>query len=288
MARIEHILANQTASLSSLLAQTLSLSAEETKNLLWLGAIYCDKNRLKCPENQQDPVIEQGTYLRVHREPKRFPLNPESLRDRIIDETENFLLINKPAGLPVHPTLDNQQENALTAFENILGRKLYVTHRLDVGTSGLLVFAKNSAEQSRINILFEQSQVRKIYRATVHGVDLPVGLVTHYMKPSDRAPRLVVPAEAQGQISGWLQCRLQILDCEETFANHSEVLIELLTGRTHQIRAQLGEMGFPILGDQMYGSPVTLGNGDEWALQCASLQFVDAEGQLKSYSLPKI
>jgi 23S rRNA pseudouridine1911/1915/1917 synthase len=287
MARIEHILANQTASLSSLLAASLSLSADETKKLLWLGAIYCDKSRMKCSENQQDPVIEQGSYLRVHMQPKRFRLHPEKLRERIVDETENFLVINKPAGLPVHPTLDNQQENVLTAFENILGRKLYVTHRLDVGTSGLLLFAKKPAEQSRINVLFENSQVRKIYRATVHGVGLPLGLVTHYMKPSDRAPRVVIPAEAQGQISGWQQCRLKILDSEETFANHSEILIELLTGRTHQIRAQLGEMGFPILGDQMYGSPVLLGDGNEWALQCASLQFADAEGLLKSYSLFK-
>jgi 23S rRNA pseudouridine1911/1915/1917 synthase len=285
MARIEHILTDQTASLSSLLAKQLSLSKEKTEQLLWLGAIYENKLRLKCPKNQQDPIIQAGTYLRVHLQPRRFSLDLEHLKTRVLDETEDLVVIDKPAGLPVHPTLDNQRENALAAFGEILGRRLFITHRLDVGTSGLLLFAKTAAEQSRLNILFEKSQVRKIYRAVVHGVDVPVGLVTHFMKPSERAPRVVVPNEVPGQTPGWLPCRMKILTSEEVFAQHSELLIELLTGRTHQIRAQLAEMGFPIRGDQMYGSPVVLGDGNEWTLQCASLQFADARGELKSYSL---
>jgi len=286
MARIEHILTNQTASLSSVLSQNLGLSPKQTENLLWLGAIYGNKERLKCSQNQQiDPLIESGTYLRVHVEPKRFPLDLETLRGRIVAETDDFLVANKPGGLPVHPTLDNIQENLLTGLQNILDRQIFITHRLDVGTSGLLLLAKTQAEQSRINILFQNSQVKKIYRATVHGVNLPLGEVTHYMKPSDRSPREVQPFTAQGQISGWQLCKLRILDQEEVFANHSEVVIELLTGRTHQIRAQFGQMGFPILGDQMYGSPVVLGDGREWALQCAKLQFPDAAGLLKSYSV---
>jgi 23S rRNA pseudouridine1911/1915/1917 synthase len=294
MARIEHILANQTASLSSLLWQNLGLRPEQTAKLLWLGAIYCNKERLKCSQTQQnaasaptslDPVIENGAYLRVHLEPKRFPLNLDILRDRIVAETDDFLVINKPSGLPVHPTLDNTQENLVAGFQTILRRPLFVTHRLDVGTSGLLLLAKNQQEQSRINILFQNSQVRKMYRATVHGVKLPLGEITHYMKPSDRAPREVQAASALGQTPGWQICQLRILTQEEVFANHSEIEIELLTGRTHQIRAQLAQMGFPILGDQMYGSPSILGDGSEWDLQCSSLQFPDGHGVLKSYSL---
>lgn len=287
MARIEHILANQTASLSSLLWENLGLLPEQTAKLLWLGAIYCNKERLKCSQTQQN--IEKGAYLRVHMEPKRFPLHLDILRDRIVAETDDFLVINKPSGLPVHPTLDNSRENLVAGFQMILDRPLFVTHRLDVGTSGLLLLAKNQAEQSRINILFQNSQVRKVYRATVHGVKLPLGEITHYMKPSDRAPREVQAVSAlslelgQGPNPGWQICKLRILTQEEVFANHSEITIELLTGRTHQIRAQLSQMGYPILGDQMYGSPSILGDGSEWDLQCSSLQFPDAQGVPQSY-----
>jgi 23S rRNA pseudouridine1911/1915/1917 synthase len=293
MARIEHILTNQPHTLSDLLDRHLKLNPEQTFHLLWLGSIYLDKKRLKCTQTEQwNPLIPSGSYLRVHREPKRFPLSLEQLRTGKIDEDENLLVVDKPAGLPVHPTLDNQQENLLRGWEAILQRPLFITHRLDVGTSGLLLLAKNPREQSRLNRIFQEGQVKKIYQATVHcsacssgQQELPLGEIRHWMKPGVRAPRKVLPFEVTSKPDEGLICRMRILRWSRPAADQATATIELLTGRTHQIRAQLSQLGFPIWGDRLYGSSVNTGAIEQWSLRCVSLSFPDTDGKLRHYSL---
>jgi 23S rRNA pseudouridine1911/1915/1917 synthase len=233
--------------LVDVLTRHLSKSASDIEFLLSFGSIYVKGQR--CLENTQ---IESGIYVRVHQNPRRFPIEQFRWPEQKVFENENLIVINKPAGLPVHPTVDNTQENLVALLEKTLQYEVFVTHRLDVATHGLLIFAKNKSEQTRINNCLMQGQVRKMYRALVHGTNLPIGEILHYMEPSPRAPKTVSTLDRPG----WVPCRLKILDQTEIFPGHSEVIIELITGRTHQIRAQLSASGFPIVGDRAYGSSV--------------------------------
>jgi 23S rRNA pseudouridine1911/1915/1917 synthase len=152
-------------------------------------------------------------------------------------------------------------------LEEQLGHPVFVTHRLDVATSGLLVLAKSLKAQAQINKLFAKRKVRKFYRARV---ERPVasGLVEHFMDPNSRIPK-VLSAETR---EGWLDCRMNVLNVSET-AEGFALEIELLTGRTHQIRAQLAALGAPILGDTAYGSAVKP-NDASIALDCVRLSFL--------------
>ncbi len=228
--------------------------------------------------------MQDGSYIRVHQNPRRFPVANFRWPEQKVFESDDLIVLNKPAGLPVHPTVDNIQENLAALIGQEIGQEVFVTHRLDVGTSGLLIFAKTKAAQTRVNQNLMQGEVRKLYRALVHGTGLLLGEIVHYMEPSPRAPKTVSLTAKPG----WASCRLRIIDQTEVFQNHSEVIIELITGRTHQIRAQLSASGFPIVGDQAYGSSARLAEFEQICLQAFYLDFpLDEKGERKHLRLPQ-
>ena len=274
---VEHLLASQTGQLVDVLSDQLPLAPSQIEFLLSFGSIYVKGER--CLENTQ---IQSGAYVRVHQQPRRFPTEQFRWPEQLVFENDEILVINKPSGLPVHPTVDNIQENLAALLQKHTGSEVFVTHRLDVGTSGLLVFAKTKAAQTRVNGCLMQGEVRKFYRALVHGQNIPEGEMLHYMEPSPRAPKNVSPIA----YPGWAACRLKVIDQTEVFEGHSEVVIELITGRTHQIRAQLSASGFPIVGDQAYGSPVALSNFENICLQAFFLELAVTETERKSFRLP--
>lgn len=286
---VEHILANRTASLGDLLSEQLGLEQARTAELLHFGSIYLNHERL---ENSLKTVqIQQGDYIRVHQNPRRFPVQTVPWQNCIIEDNAHFIVINKPSGLPVHPTVDNTQENLCTLLANFLKIELFITSRLDLPTSGLLVFAKTKEFQKHYNETLTRGEVKKFYRALAHGENVPVGEWVHYMEPSPRAPKRVQKAPE----AGWVICRMNILESLGHISGHSDLLIELLTGRTHQIRAQLSNEGHPIVGDQAYGSSALLGasstesaslvSREEIALQCCSLGFPDLTGTWTQFKL---
>lgn len=269
---VEHFLATSDGTLTEVLSESLRLDENRSLFLLTMGAIYCNGSRLNSLYGTPD--IKKGDYLRVHRNPRRFPvqvLDPNSI---LIYEDSDVWVVDKPAGLPVHATVDNTQENLLFLLSQHFNKEFLITHRLDVGTQGLLILAKNKLAQKEINQLLMQGQIKKKYRAIVHGRNIPLGLMTHYMESSPRAPKQV-STEAH---PGWAQCQLRVLQQSEIASEskhpdvYSEVLIELITGRTHQIRAQLSAAGFPIKGDIAYGSPLKLSEHEFHCLRSDSLQ----------------
>lgn len=267
---VEHILSPQTGPLSEILQNALQLDLERTSFLLKMGAIYHKGERL---ENvTSDFMIEKEDYLRVHQNPRRFPtevLNPEN---SVVWENDDLLILNKPSGLPVHPTVDNTQENIVALLEKNRSLKFYVTHRLDVATQGLLVLAKTKPAQALMNTKLMNNEVRKLYRAQVSALENSgaphVGEIVHYMEPSPRAPKKVSLIEQ----ADWQICRLKILE-STPIENRFQLIIELITGRTHQIRAQMSALGFPVWGDHTYGSPARLADFEKISLQAFSLQF---------------
>lgn len=242
---VKHILSPQSGLLSDVLLSILQTTPEQIAELLHLGSIYYEGHRLR-----GDRQIQEGDYLRVHTKPRRFPSEITDWSECILFQNEDILVACKPWGMPVHPSVDNVLENLQYRLSQQLQQELFVTHRLDVPTQGLLVYAKTKLFLADFNQLLADRQIRKFYRALCRGPALRPGLYTHFMEPSPRAPKKVSTEAAPG----WQECQLQILDVQPT-ENAQEVKIELLTGRTHQIRAQLAALQNPICGDELYGAP---------------------------------
>lgn len=262
---VKHILLESEGLLVSQLAQTLETSESEIAHLLSFGAVYVQNQRVT-----ENISLPPGTYVRVHTKPRRFRPNDGNWKEKLVYEDDHFAVVRKIAGLPVNASVDNLRENLQAYLEETLQTKLYGTHRLDVPTQGLIVFAKTLEFQSTFNRLLNERLVQKKYRAKVEGLCPVRGLVTHYMEPSPRAPKTVSPSMREK----WLKCEL-IIEQGEAFTEEGHTLLEisLLTGRTHQIRAQLSALGFPICGDRAYGAQEDGGN--KIALEAFELSFTN-------------
>lgn len=235
-------------------------SSEQSDFFLYQGCVYTDGRRCR-----EDGPLTPGTILRLHTRPKKYCWAAGPLSNRLVYNGPDFLVLNKPGGLPVHATLDNYVENAKFLLEQELAIPLFSTHRLDIPTSGLLILAKNREAQSRINGLFAKGQVEKIYRA-ITAVPVATGEHVLYLNPETRVPR----EHSFEQQPGWWECRLQILSCAASAPGEYEIEIRLLTGKTHQIRAQLSALGAPVKGDGAYGFTPDSG---PLALTCHRLAF---------------
>lgn len=260
---VEHRLVTKPQRLMDYLQSEVHLSTDGAQSLIQMGAIYLNQERTLTNEE-----IHSGDYLRIHTKPRRFEINQLKLSDILIDENSDFLVLNKPHGIPVHASVDNIKENLHAFLVSHYGPSIGVTHRLDIGTSGLIIFSKTKPFQKDFNSLLSTGSVNKFYRAIVHGETPITPLLEHHMEPSPRAPKKV----SRSQGPGWAYCKLEVIDQEVPKKNFSELLLKLHTGRTHQIRSQLSFEGHPVLGDKLYGSPVSL-KKDEWALQSFSLSF---------------
>lgn len=266
---VRHIISPESGWLYDVLLGTLELSRENFDFLLRMGSIYL--NHIRISENS---LISVGDYIRVHTKPRRFLPKDKTWPERIVFQNDDFVVLNKPSGLPVNASVDNIVEHTQNYLEETLGSKVYGTHRLDVATSGLIVFAKNKNFQSEFNKLFIEREVIKIYEAEVLGTPHTLGLIRHYMEPSPRAPKTV----SENAQEKWLECLLEILSIETTDGK-SKLRIQLHTGRTHQIRAQLSALGFPIIGDRAYGGQEVMSDFETIQLRSVELKFTNPLSQ---------
>lgn len=242
--RVRHFVAGQAITVSQCLEKHFRVPPERAQALLKLGAIYSNQLRVF-----EDRLLEKGAYLRIHLQPKLFPVQKVDWQATILADTADYLVVRKPAGIPVHATVDNALDNALHCLREATGYPLLITQRIDTPVSGVMIFAKTPDFQTRFNRWLVNHQVKKRYRALVPR-DLSKGLKTHYMEPGERTPRAVIDEVRPG----WAKCELTVIESRALSAGGFEVEIDLHTGRTHQIRAQLARMGAPILGDRLYGS----------------------------------
>ena len=147
--------------LGTTLERLLLLDATRTRAIVEFGAVYLNGQRAM----HLDEKVLPDAYLRVHLDPKEVAM-PRMIE--ILQETDEYVVCNKPAGVPVHGTIDNRHQNVASALATQLGVELLVTSRLDVPTSGLLLLAKTKAWQSEFNELLRERKVTKDYYALVH------------------------------------------------------------------------------------------------------------------------
>lgn len=207
-----------------------------------------DKIRLDIPEAEEaDPI------------PQKMDLD-------IVYEDPDLLVIHKPAGLVVHPGAGNADKTLVNALLAHCGDELSgiggvkrpgIVHRLDKDTSGLMVVAKNDKAHHGLSAQFSDRTLSRTYVALVWGVPFPPeGVIQNNIgrSPQNRKKMAVLRSGGREAVTEY-----RVLESYKTYA--SLVECRLKTGRTHQIRVHLTDLGYPLIGDPVYGrSPSWLKN----------------------------
>jgi 23S rRNA pseudouridine1911/1915/1917 synthase len=181
---------------------------------------------------------------------------PENIPIDIVYEDENYIIVNKDSGIVTHPAKGNWSG---TLLNGILGLKkelsdineeyrMGIVHRLDKDTSGLIILAKNNSAHSYLQELFVKRKIKKYYKAISKGFVTPSIFTIENMigrDPKNRKKMAVVHSRGKEAIT-----KVKVL---KRLKDYSYLLISLKTGRTHQIRVHLSNLGYPILGDSIYG-----------------------------------
>lgn len=211
----------------------------------------------------------------------------------IIAQTDDYLILDKPAGLLVHPT-DLQEPHTLSqwlvAHDPSIAtvgdpRRPGIVHRLDREVSGVMVVARTQHMYEHLKHQFKERLVHKEYLALVHGrIPSEEGDITFPIARS--TSRAAMAARGKGQEGKPAHTYFEVL---HHYANHTYVLAEPKTGRTHQIRVHFFALGYPIVGDRLYTLPAfgrdKLGkNMKRVFLHAARLRFADMSGQEVSYA----
>ncbi len=180
-------------------------------------------------------------------------LEPEAIALQVVYEDADLLILDKPAGLAVHPTQPGQTGTlahgvAYHLQQQGLATKVRPVHRLDLNTSGLIIFAKNQRAHGQLDLQLRNHLIQREYLAIVEGlidateltIDLPIGRLNGHATKRIVTPK-GEPAVTHLQVAAHLKAATLLM-------------LRLETGRTHQIRVHLSHLGHPLWGDYLYGA----------------------------------
>jgi RluA family pseudouridine synthase len=192
----------------------------------------------------------------------------ERLREtgiQVLAEGSDWLAVNKPSGLVVIPARDGDKDDCLKArLEAQLGRHLLVVHRLDRGTSGVVLFAKDAAAHRRLCMDFEHRRLAKTYHALVYGAPPQergtIDVALHTARKGKMRPA------QRGEIGALSALtRYQVVNTRGLgeLGRISLVQLEPMQGRQHQLRVHMRAIEYPILGDELYGKAIPAAVGEQ-------------------------
>lgn len=189
----------------------------------------------------------------------------------LVYEDEDLLVVNKPAGMPVHPSAknhDNTLANALVWYyqEQGLPFVFHCTNRLDRDTSGLVLVARHSYSATRIAQMTKNREIHREYRAIVRGIPAPSeGTID---APLGRKAGSIIERTVDFEQGEPAITHYQVVESKN---GHSLLALQLETGRTHQIRIHLKHLGYPLVGDYLYNPDMEFINRQ--ALHAYHLRF---------------
>ncbi len=235
------------------LKKSSGLSRGQAQKLIDAGSVFLNGKPVKNYHTKVkgNDVIEYTMEL-----PEPLELKPADIDIDIIHEDGDIIVINKHAGLVVHPAPGHYGDTLVNA---LVGRhlkkedfkftpqRLGIVHRLDKDTSGVMVVAKSEKMRLQLSALFKKKEVRKIYSCLVHGVIEREGRLSTMIDRDSRDRKKFTAKSLKGKDAE------TIFRPAEVFYNATLLEVKILTGRTHQIRVHMNYMKHEVLGDPMYG-----------------------------------
>lgn len=248
----------------------LTLSRRRLRRLIERGAVYVDRKRTRIASRP----LQAAAVVEVHVEgpedrPRTGRRAPVPGLVRILYEDRDLIAVDKPAGMPTQATVDDAENHLLAHLERLLaardGRKPYLAlhHRLDRGTSGVVILARSKRVNAALAAAFRERQVVKTYRALCTGgaAAMPASGAFTVCNPLRRGRdpstgRRLIVASSDG-----LQALSDVRFLEVRALPSPGLGAQILalvearphTGRTHQLRVHLADAGWPVIGDRLYG-----------------------------------
>lgn len=244
---------NESERLDLFISTNLKMTRSTVQKLIKSGEVVVNKQ------------LEKANYkIKANDEidifiprPRKMEIAPEPLPLNIVYEDDWLLVVNKPAGMVVHPAAGNYSNTLVNGLLYHCGDSLSgingvirpgIVHRIDKDTSGLLVVAKNDEAHQALAAQIAKKTVNRLYFALVHGVinepkgiiDAPIG-----RDPKNRKKMAVTDKNSKGALTKY--------NVIERAANYTFIEAKLETGRTHQIRVHFKYIGHPVVGDPLYG-----------------------------------
>lgn len=279
-----------------------SISRKKIKLIIDRGGAYLNKKRVLIAKRN----VTAGDLIELFWDEAR-PLQSHHVQNipvEIIAEFADFIVINKPAGLPSQATLTSSEDTVIHALkiqfpDKYSAADLFLVHRLDKDTSGVMLIATTKLKQQFFEKLFMEKKIKKTYLALSFGIPKQSsGILKWPLRKDPSRPNTYIaivgsvshrPASFKGRdgkaaVTGYVVLK--------TFPKAQASFIECRpeTGRTHQIRVHLQALGVPLLGDKTYSNNVIGHPCGQWAarhmLHARELSWIDSDGQTFAFEAP--
>lgn len=240
--RFEVEAADSGLRLDQLLARRVpDLSRRKARVLIDIGGVFVGGSRVKVASRKVSPgqVVEAnlgGALERATKEVGKAARAADEARlpeHKVVFVDDDLVVVDKPSGLLAAPTPESDRGNLVSLLEAELGPRIYVVHRIDLETSGLLVYARSDLANRALSELFRSHTIERVYHAVLAGTLEPDELTVNEPVGGKRACT-----------------HLRVLARE---GDRTRIEARLETGRTHQIRIHAAGLGHPVLGDARYG-----------------------------------
>ena len=256
----------------------LSIKIEELSRVAIQRLIEKEKILVNGKKIKPSYKVQNGDEITIEEEkPEKIELKAQAIPIEIIYEDSDIIVVNKPKGLVVHPANGNPDGTLVNAIMAIckdslsgIGGKIRpgIVHRLDKDTSGILIIAKNDKAHMILSEQIKNHEVEKTYIALVRGIvkeneatiNMPIGRSTKDRK------KMAVAKTGKPAVT-----HFKVL---KRYDNYSLLEVKIETGRTHQIRVHLSQIGYPVVGDITYSSGKNEWNEVGQCLHAKSLKFI--------------